>query len=139
MKTWKVEKNQEFECLTKFMSRELLRECIDQLKYSIFKEKSYHCNQDHLEKNLKFCSYNTLASQHMIKIEINQIMKFDKRFSTLQKRVKLKAYCKRYCSLKFFAHQIQRNEMFFVFAAFMFDKFENEIWNDFLFWGSHSK
>ena len=109
------------------MSKNLSRECIDQSKYSIFKKKDYHCSQDHLEKNLKFCSYNTLAPQHMIKIEINQIMKFDKRFSTLQKRVKSKTYCKKYCTLKFFAHQIQRNEMFFVFVAFMFDKFENEI------------
>ena len=67
------------------MSKNLSRECIDQSKYSIFKKKNYHCSQDHFEKNLKFCSYNTFASQHMIKIEINQIMKFDKRFSTLQK------------------------------------------------------
>ena len=67
------------------MSKNLSRECIDQSKYSTFKKKNYHCSQNHFEKNLKFCNYNTLASQHMIKIEINQIMKFDKRFSTLQK------------------------------------------------------
>ena len=85
------------------------------------------------KKILIFYNYATFASQHMIKIEINQIMKFDKRFSTFQKWVKSKALCKRYCTLKFFAHQIQRNEMFFVFVAFMFDKFENEIWNDFFF------
>ena len=135
MKTWEVEKSQEFENLTKFMNRDLSRECIDQSKYSTFKEKNYHCSQNHFEKNFKFCSYNTLASQHMIKIEINQIMKFDKRFSTLQKWMKSKAYCRKYRTLKFFAHQIQRNEMFFffVFVALMFDKFENEIWNDFFF------
>ena len=70
------------------------------------------------KKILIFYNYALFASQQMIKIEINQIMKLDKRFSTLQKWVKSKAWCKRYCTLKFFAHQIQRNEMFFVFVAF---------------------
>ena len=89
--------------------------------------------------NLERCSCYFHASQHMIKIEINQIMKLDKRFSTLQKWVKSKTWCKKYCTLKFFAHQIQRNEMFFVFVALMFDKFEDEIWNDWFSRRSHSK
>ena len=85
------------------------------------------------KKILIIYNYAHFASSRMIKIEISQIMKLDKRFSTLQKWVKSKTWCKKYCTLKFFAHQIQRNEMFFVFVAFMFDKFENEIWNDFFF------
>ena len=62
------------------------------------------------------CNYYLDASQHMINIEISQIMKLVKRFQTLQKWVKSKAYCRRYCTLKFIAHQIQR-KMFFVFVA----------------------
>ena len=71
-----------------------------------------------VKKILIFYNYAIFASQHMIKIKINEIMKFIKRFSTLQKWVKSKTYCKKYCTLKFFAHQIQRNEMFFVFVVF---------------------
>ena len=114
MKTWEVEKSQEFESLTEFMSRELPRECIDQWKNSILKKKDWF----ELQKNLNILQLRCSASQHMIKIKISQIMKLDRRFPTLQKWVKSKAWCKRYCTLKFFAHQIQRNEMFSVFAAF---------------------
>ena len=82
---------------------------------SRFSKKKIELN---FKKTLILYNYVFFASQHMIKIEINQIMKFDKRFSTLQKWVKSKAWCKKYCTLKFFAHQIQRNKMFFVFVAF---------------------
>ena len=85
-----------------------------QSKNSVFKEK----DQNELQKNLNILQLRCSASSRMIKIEISQIMKFEKRFSTLQKWVKSKTWCKRYCTLKFFAHQIQRNEMFFVFVAF---------------------
>ena len=114
MKLKKFEKNQKFESLTKF-------DCwiiwFHQWKNSIFKKKNNYCSQNYVKNWVRYnCYFN--ASQHMIKIKLNQIMKFIKRFSTLQKWVKSKTYCKKYCTLKFFAHQIQRNEMFFVFVAF---------------------
>ena len=84
-----------------------------QSKNSILKKK----DQNELQKNLNILQLRCSASPRMIKIKINQIMKLEKRFSTLQKWIKSKAWCKKYCTLKFFAHQIQRNEMFFVFVA----------------------
>ena len=116
MKLWKLEIRQNFCNLTKFTKSFRCSHCwiieIDQCKFTIFKKK--------IEFNFKifliFYNYAIFASQHMIKIKINQIMKLIKRFSTLQKWIKSKTYCKKYCALKFFTHQIQRNKMFFVFV-----------------------
>ena len=142
MKWKKFEKSQNFQSLTKFTksfrcSQRWIIE-IDQCKLTLLEKKDCYYNQNHLQTWIFYSCYLN-ASQHMIKIKINQIMKLIKRFSTLQKWMWSRTYCKKYCTLKFFAHQIQRNEMFFVFVAFMFDKFENEIWNDWFLKKSHSK
>ena len=117
MKLREFEKDQNFESLTEFTKNFRCSHCwiieIDQCKLTIPKEEDWF----ELQKNLNYLQLCDLAPQHMIKIEINQIMKLDKRFPTLQKWVKSKAWCKRYCTLKFFVHQIQRNEMFSAFVA----------------------
>ena len=101
-------------CVVKLLNWEILRmlysaswnACNVKSRKSRYRNALFHIRRK------THCSYYFQASQHMIKIEINQIMKLSKRFSTLQKWVKSKAYYRRYCTLKFFAHQIQRNEMF---------------------------
>ena len=101
MKLRRFEKNQDFESLA-----ESFKSSNDFINQNIrFSKRKVDLN---FKKILIFYNYVHFATQYMIKIEISQIMKLDKRFPTLQKWVKSKAWCKRYCTLKFFAHQIQR-------------------------------
>ena len=83
---------------------------------NVFINQKTQFSKKKIELNFKFFLifyiYAIFASQHMMNIEINQIMKSIKRFQTFQNWIKSMIWCKKYCTLKFFVHQIQRNEIF---------------------------